>query len=320
MLRFVTCLLTVSLIAGCSAAKVAPKDTSRTMVASTGVSPLVEARRGFQSKLINRGGQRSPVPKPPAELFQLVRYSSSVGELQAFLTPDPGDGKKLPAIIWITGGDCNSIDSVWDEMPPDNDQTAKAYREVGIVMMFPSLRGGNNNPGRKEGFLGEVEDILAARDFLATQPHVDPRRIYLGGHSTGGTLVLLTAECSDKFRAVFSFGPVSHVSGYPPEFTPFDTRNSQETRLRSPIYWLHAIRSTVFVFEGENDGNGESLQAMSEAAKNPHAKFLLVRGGNHFNILAPVNRLVAQKILSDTGPTCNLAITSEDLGQAMRQR
>ena len=33
-------------------------------------------------------------------------------------------------------------------------------------MMFPSLRGGNNNPGSKEGFFGEVDDVLAAADLL----------------------------------------------------------------------------------------------------------------------------------------------------------
>ena len=25
--------------------------------------------------------------------------------------PNPNDGKKHPAIVWITGGDCNSIDA-----------------------------------------------------------------------------------------------------------------------------------------------------------------------------------------------------------------
>ena len=73
------------------------------------------------------------------------------------------------------------------------------FRQAGIMMMFPSLRGGNENSGPKEGFLGEVDDILAAADFLAKQEYVDPQRIYLGGHSTGGTLVLLTADCTDRF-------------------------------------------------------------------------------------------------------------------------
>jgi hypothetical protein len=71
-----------------------------------------------------------------------VKYESPVGKLSAYLTPDPKDGKMHPAIIWITGGDCNTIDEVWRDMPADNDQTASVYRKAGIVMMYPSLRGG----------------------------------------------------------------------------------------------------------------------------------------------------------------------------------
>src|SRR5690242_291499 len=185
---------------------------------------LVEARKGFATKLARRPTDKEPAPEPPRGLFRKVRYDAPPGKLAAYLTPDPGDGRKHPAIIWITGGDCNSIDEgCWKEGLPSNDQSASAFRKAGIVMMFPSLRGGNDNPGVKEGFLGEVDDVLAAANYLAGQDFVDPKRIYLGGHSTGGTMALLTAESSDRFRAVFSFGPVDDVSGYPSEYTPFNT-------------------------------------------------------------------------------------------------
>src|SRR5205085_2693378 len=107
---------------------------------------------------------------------------------------------------------------VWQDEPPQNDQTASAYRKAGIATMFPSLRGGNDNPGFKESLFGEVDDVLAAREYLARQDFVDPKRIYLGGHSTGGTLVLLAAASTDQFRAVFSFGPVDDIRGYGPVF------------------------------------------------------------------------------------------------------
>ena len=138
--------------------------------------------------------REGPPDQPPPKVFSLVRYKSPAGDLAAYLTPDRGDGAKHPAIVWITGGDCNSIGDVWKDAPRKNDQTASAYRKAGIVLMFPSLRGGNDNPGRREGFLGEVDDVLAAADYVAAQPYVDPRRIYLGGHSTGGTLAMLVAE------------------------------------------------------------------------------------------------------------------------------
>jgi acetyl esterase/lipase len=276
---------------------------------------LTEARRGFKTKLVPQPSQREPVPEPPPELFRKIFYGSPAGKMAAYISQVPDDGTKHPAIIWITGGDCNTINDLWHEAPPENDQTASPYRKSGIVLMFPSLRGGNDNPGKKESFLGEVDDVLAAADYLAGQESVDPKRLYLGGHSTGGTLVLLVAESTDRFRAVFSFGPVSDVGGYPSEFTPFDTSNRREVELRSPGRWLLSIHSPTFVFEGTEQGNLGSLQAMARASTNPMVHFLPVKGASHFSILAPTNALIARKILSDKGSTTNIALTEEELNQ-----
>lgn len=282
--------------------------------ADTSVS-LADARKAHKPA---RGTQRDgePAPEPPAKLFRKMTYPSPAGNLSAYLTPDPGDGKKRPAIIWITGGDCNSIGDVWTPGKRGNDQTARQYREAGIVMMFPSLRGGNDNPGFKEGYYGEVDDVIAAADYLANKQYVDPTRIYLGGHSTGGTLVLLVAEMTDRFRAVFSFGPVDSPMRYGVgDFTPFDTTNPREVELRSPGRWLHSIKSPTFVFEGLTDGNALALAIMQNASKNPKAQFFTVRGADHFSVLAPVNGLIAQKILKDDGPATSLAFTGDELAR-----
>ena len=122
-------------------------------------------------------------------------------------------------------------------------------------MMFPSLRGGNDNPSPKEGFLGEADDVIAAAEFLCKQENVDANRIYLGGHSTGGTMALIVSECSDRFRAVVAFGPVDDVSGYGKQFLPCDINDKKEIELRSPGFWLDCIRSPTFVFEGMGPGN-----------------------------------------------------------------
>ncbi len=202
---------------------------------------LREARAGFKPKPVTLSAEREAVPDPPQGTFRKISYDSPAGKLAAYISDIPDDGRKRPAIIWMTGGDCNSVGDVWSPMPASDEQSASAYRKAGMVMMFPALRGGNDNPGAKEGFFGEVDDVLAAADYLARQHSVDPERIYLGGHSTGGTLVLLVSECSDRFRAVFAFGPVSDVSYYPSEFTPFDTSNRREVELRSPGRWLGSI-------------------------------------------------------------------------------
>ena len=245
---------------------------------------LTQARQGFKTKPTALGSVGQAVPTPPPGVFQVVRYKSPAGKLAAYLTPDPKDGKKHPAIIWIHGGNCNSIrEYLWHAAPASNDQTAAAYRKAGITMMFPSLRGGNDNPGVREGFFGEVDDVLAAAEYLSQQAFVDPQRIYLGGHSTGATLVLLVAECSDRFRDVFSFEPVISAAMHMRENVPFDTSSKREVELRAPILWLHSIKAPVFVFAGTKSypGNIQSLQAMAKVSKNSVVHFLAVKGANH---------------------------------------
>jgi hypothetical protein len=82
----------------------------------------------------------------PSSSSSLARHASSTahtspltpsappGSLAAYLTPDPLDKAQHPAIIWIAGGDCNSIGDVWSPMSPSNDQNATAYRLAGIVL------------------------------------------------------------------------------------------------------------------------------------------------------------------------------------------
>lgn len=279
---------------------------------------LAQARESFATRTRDVPKGNAPA-RPPAGVFQLVKYDAPVGKLSAYLTPDPKDGRKRPAIVWITGGDCNSIDEgCWTDGGPANDQSAGAYRKAGVVMMFPSLRGGNDNPGRKEGFLGEVDDVIAAADFLAEQPHVDPARIYLGGHSTGGTVALLVAECTDKFRAVFSFGPVDEVAGYGPEYCPFDTSDATEVRLRSPGRYLHGVKVPTLVIEGAT-GNADSLRAMAKNSTNPNLTFVEVPGADHFGVLAPANALLAKKVAADTGPAGPPTVTAAEVIAAVRK-
>ncbi len=265
------------------------------------------------TKLIDPGPppEAAPVP-PPSAPFTLIRYPAAAGKLVAYLTKDPGDGARHPAIVWLTGGDTNSIGDVWTPAPPDNDQTAAAYRKAGLVMMFPSMRGGNDNPGRREGFLGEVDDVIAARAYLATLPYVDPTRIYLGGHSTGGTLALLVAQTTDQFRATISFGPVAFAGDYGGDMVYCDAADPVEMQPRSPAAWLKDLRTPTFVIEGAG-GNVDAVRLLRQLSKNPQARFFEVAGTDHFGVLAPTNELLASKLLADRGPQVNLSVTSSEL-------
>jgi pimeloyl-ACP methyl ester carboxylesterase len=283
---------------------------------------LGRARAAFHTTVsLPPTGEPHP-PQDPTGAFLSVTYPSPVGPLPAYLTKDPKDGKRHPAIVWITGGDFTSIGDVWTPQRRDNDQSAASYRNAGIVTMFPSLRGGNDNPGRREAFYGEADDILAAADFLAKQPWVDPKRIYLGGHSTGGTIALLTAEQTPRFRAVFAFGPVAAAWVYGPDFVGIDLQklpDRREDELRTPWRWLADVSRRTFVIEGTSGGNVDSLRFMAKHNKNPQIRFVEIPGATHFNALAAANDVIAQKILADgAGATSTIEVTAGEIIAKMK--
>jgi acetyl esterase/lipase len=288
---------------------------SGTSAATTNAIPttLKEARSGFVTKVTGDAPRGTPATTPPSGVFDLVRYPSPVGPLAAYVTPPKKDGKRRAAIVWIFGGFDNGIDATaWQPAPRENDQSARAFREAGIILMLPSLRGGNDNPGKRETFYGEVDDVIAARDWLAQQDGVDPERIYLGGHSTGGTLALLIAETTNKFRAVFAFGPVADAHSYGSD--PPVLSDAREARVRSPVHFMATIRTPTFIIEGSTSANARDLTQLARAAGAAPVKTFKVEGADHFKVLAPITTLLARKMLTDT-----IELTDAELAAAMAQ-
>ncbi|MGA7832006.1 MAG: alpha/beta fold hydrolase [Terracidiphilus sp.] len=298
----------------------------RMMLGASSVAPadLAAERQSFQTAIVaNTLQPDGPAAPPPAKVFALVHYSAPDGLLAAYITPDPHDGKRHPAVLWAHGGYGGIGSFLWEKQSPLNDQSARAFREAGIVMMAPSWRGENDNPGRFEMFYGEVDDLLAARDYLAKLPYVDPDRIYLAGHSTGGTMVLLAAEKGGGFRDVFSLGGVSDLkrrlaAGSTSTAPPFDTQSAKELRLRSPIYFISSLKSPAFYFEGENEFTGKEALRMRTVAEQQKAplQVFLIPGANHFSEVLPTTRLIAKKILEDNGPKTTISFTQEEVEEA----
>lgn len=285
----------------------------------TGYGSFAEAHDAFQTRLTRQSNDEYEIPAPPEGVFDLVYYSSKVGDLAAYVSSDPGDGEKHPLIIWVVGGWGNGIDDFpWIYPEWDNDQTGSAFSQAGILTMYPSFRGGNGNPGYYETLFGEVDDIVSAYEYAASLPYVDPDRIYLGGHSTGGTRALLAAEYTDKFRAVFCFGAVDEIKYHNNSQFTFDTDDEEEFLMRSPIHWLDDVKTPTFLIEG-SDGNSTNLQNIKKASKNDNIHCYIVENADHFSVLGPITPLIAQKIVADTGTKPNISITDKELASAMKQ-
>ncbi len=264
-------------------------------------SALAEARAQFKTKLVKFNQMKEKPETPPKDLFSIVSFPTQIGNMDAYLGKVPDDGKLHPAMIWLTGGMGNGIDPVWEEADAEDDQTASVFRKAGLVMMYPTQRGGGMSPGYEESFYGEIDDIIAARDFLAKQKGVDSNRIYLGGHSTGGTKALLAVESTDKFKAVFSFGPVSSVLLYGSDDLTYDVSNKNENILRAPGAWLKDIVTPTYVFEGDSgSSNIAELHLLEKLAKKysiASMHFYEIKGKSHFSGLQPASIIIAKKIM-----------------------
>lgn len=268
---------------------------------------LAEARQGLVTTVFLPTDPAPPAEPDPA-MFDLVRYPAPLGDNVAYVTPER-TGEKRPAIIWIAGGFDWGIGPVaWEEQGRENDQSARAFREAGMALMLPALRGSNGNPGANECMLGEVDDVVAAARWLATRSDVDPDRIWVGGHSTGGTLALLVAESRPAgIRGVVAFGPIDDVREYGDRCVPGGA-DEREWQARSPEIYASTITIPTWIVEGEN-GNARGARHIRNAGGSAPIETLLVPGRDHFSVLAPGTEVVAAAILADTGPTVAIAIT-----------
>jgi dipeptidyl aminopeptidase/acylaminoacyl peptidase len=219
-------------------------------VATPGLEPqdedYAEARKQFLTKLIRQGPSWQSWKKltPPAGVSE-VEYPSGNLRLKAWINrPTDADKRKHPAVLFIHGG--FAFDETDWAMP-------QPYREAGFIVMTPILRGENGQVGNYTLFYDEVNDVLAAADCLAQQPGVDPEQIYVAGHSAGGTLTLLAALTSKRFKAAASF------SGSPDniQFTrsnnaqvPFDQSDIRELRMRSPVAYPSSFKCPVRLYYG----------------------------------------------------------------------
>jgi len=192
-----------------------------------------DVREHFRTKLLKKGAapQKAPKLKIPNGVSE-IEFPSGELRFKAWINrPDAKDAKKLPAVVFLHGGFAFGKED-WE--------MARPYRDAGYIVMAPTLRGENGQAGDFSLFYDEVGDALAAADYLSKQPFVDSERLFVAGHSVGGTHALLAAMASNRFRAAASFSAspdqVLYCKyGINKAQIPFDTTNAKELEVRSPL-------------------------------------------------------------------------------------
>lgn len=145
-------------------------------------------RDNFQTHLSTHG----PAPQdydhelPPPGVEE-VRYPSAGRQLMAWVATPDGPGPH-PALLYCHGGFAFGASDL---------DVCQPFLDAGYVVMAPTWRGENGNPGDFELFFGEVDDARAAAQWLAKQPGVDTERIYAFGHSVGGGITAVLSLLED---------------------------------------------------------------------------------------------------------------------------
>jgi dipeptidyl aminopeptidase/acylaminoacyl peptidase len=248
------------------------------------------ARSRFHTKLLKRG----PAPqdweplKPPAGVTE-VRYPSGPLRLKAWVNrPANSDHRRYPAVLFLHGGYSFAL-SDW--------QTSQPYRNAGFVVLSPLLRGENGQAGVFSMFYDEVEDVVSAAEYLRKQPYVDANRLYVAGHSIGGTMVMLSAMTYQHFRAAAA------LSGSPDQIlfiryapdartdVPFDLTDPRETQMRSPLAYVASLKCPLRIYYGSEENYFfATTRRMVELARkhNLDVEALMVDGNHNTHVPASI--------------------------------
>jgi formylglycine-generating enzyme required for sulfatase activity len=283
-----------------------------------------QARSRFKTKLVRKGpSPQSWTPTKPPEGVSEVEYTSGDLRLKAWVNLPTDQSRKVPAVLFLHGGFSFDLED-WEETKP--------YRDAGFVVLTPILRGENAQPGAYSYFYDEVDDVLAAAEYLSKQPYVDAKRLFVAGHSVGGTMTLLAAMASNSFRAAASFDGAC----YRPEFTmrgktlPFDNTDPREIQMRSPMAYASSIKCPLRLYHGTESAEFFRLMSLHTAAlakrRGLDVEVVEVEGNHATHVpkammqsIAFFQRISAQEIVPWQGKIVALPKSLElDLGDGVK--
>jgi carboxymethylenebutenolidase len=170
-------------------------------------------------------------------------------ELHGFIWKPEGAGP-FPAIVWNHGS---------EKLPGSHPALAKFYTAHSYVFFVPHRRGQGRSPGdyiqdlvaqappgdrarrMVELQQAEVDDVIAALNYLRSRPFVDPARIAISGCSYGGIQTLLAGERDLGVKALVPFAPGA---------MSWEQNVLLQDRL---VRAVDLARAPVFLIQAEND-------------------------------------------------------------------
>ncbi len=256
--------------------------------------PFPKARQEYPTVLTRREPapeqwSRAMADPPGTDRFF---YTSGDLRLRAWSGKPKLHEGKLPAIVFLHDGFV---------FLPDDWKSCQIFLDAGFFVMCPTYRGENGNPGHFEMFWGEVDDIRAAVKYLAEkESRVDPERIYVFGHGTGGNLAALVSMYDDQeIQLTASCGglyPYTIFSKWR-QHLPFDGRNPRERQLRTLAGNTEWLKHPHFAYMGDQDELIESIPTFqAEVAETKAPVTITTLAGDHEMSLKVAMRAFVKEI------------------------
>ena len=177
-----------------------------------------------------------------------VRYPSEPGDLVAYYyVPDGELTDPVPALLYLHPG-LGAGQIALDDVRP--------FAAAGFAILVPAFRGENGNPGLLEFWLGEVDDAVAAAEWLEARPEVDAEAVFALGWSYGGGVAALLSLMPDvPVRHSASIGGLATDAAFESlaGVLPFDLEDEAETSIRTLVGNTRWMQHRHFAYLGSAD-------------------------------------------------------------------
>jgi dipeptidyl aminopeptidase/acylaminoacyl peptidase len=210
----------------------------------------------------------------------LVHYPSRDGKFTisawAYMPYNIGRNDKYPVIVWVHGGP----DS---QQMNDYNPFIQYILNQGYIVIAPNYRGstGYGQEFQKANVMdmggGDLQDVLAATDFIKKTGYVDPTKLIVMGRSYGGYMTMMAVtKAPDLWAAGVAIVPFvnwfTEVQNEDPALQASDratmgdpVKDKALWEDRSPINFIDRIKAPLLLIAGGNDPRCPKSEAQQVA-------------------------------------------------------
>jgi dienelactone hydrolase len=243
-----------------------------------GATQLIKPGIKFREATLERGGVPMRVwfyePEKAADPLALVLVPPAGSTL--YVGMELGDGDRAEHYPYADAGFAVASFEIDGHVP--NLQIAGDAAVLQGVRAFRESRAG-------------LANAKAALDFvLAKAPKIDPKRIYIAGHSSAATLALLVAEHEPRIKACAAYAPVTDVESHLAQAIPSLEKSlsgmGEFLRSSSPKTHADKLKCPVLLFHAQDDGTVPIRHSTDFAAQlkgtNPNVTLITTAKGGHY--------------------------------------